>query len=419
MSQSEKMKILVLSDSPYATSGVGTQTKYMIEGLLETGKYKFMCLAGAIKHNSYQPIITEKYGEDFTVIPVDGYGTPDIVRSMLYTYRPDALWIMTDPRYWEWLWDIENEIRPHVPIIYYHVWDNYPYPTYNKNSYESNDMICPISKVTEDIVTNVAPHVLSKRIPHTVDSNIFKKLDEDQYQHIYETSPSLKDKLVFFWNNRNARRKQPGSLIWWFKEFLDEVGHDKAALVMHTDPRDKNGPDLQSILSQLNLVNEQVVISVSKMPPEGLASLYNVADCTINIADAEGFGLSTLESLSCETPIIVSMTGGLQEQVTDGNEWFGIGIEPSSKSIIGSQEIPFIYEDRISKEDFINALKSFYNMTAEERQQMGKKGRQFVEKEYSLESYVENWDNAFTQVRETFGSWDTRKGYKNYVLEAV
>ena len=58
-------------------------------------------------------------------------------------------------------------------------------------------------------------------------------------------------------------------------------------------------------------------------------------------------------------------------------------------------------------------------MTAEERQQMGKKGRQFVEKEYSLESYVENWDNAFTQVRETFGSWDTRKGYKNYVLEAV
>jgi hypothetical protein len=33
---------------------------------------------------------------------------------------------------------------------------------------------------------------------------------------------------MFFWNNRNARRKQSGSLLYWFKEFLDEVGHDKA-----------------------------------------------------------------------------------------------------------------------------------------------------------------------------------------------
>jgi glycosyltransferase involved in cell wall biosynthesis len=36
-----------------------------------------------------------------------------------------------------------------------------------------------------------------------------------------------------------------------------------------------------------------------------LAVMYNMADCTINISDAEGFGLATLESLSCGTPIIV------------------------------------------------------------------------------------------------------------------
>ena len=84
--------------------------------------------------------------------------------------------------------------------------------------------------------------------------------------------------------------------------------------------------------------------------------MYNIADCTLNISDAEGFGLATLESLSCQTPIIVNMTGGLQEQVTDGDDWFGIGIEPASKAIIGSQSVPYIYEDRISKEDFKAAL---------------------------------------------------------------
>ena len=45
----------------------------------------------------------------------------------------------------------------------------------------------------------------------------------------------MKGKFVCFWNNRNARRKQSGTLIFWWKQFLDKVGHDKATLLMHTD----------------------------------------------------------------------------------------------------------------------------------------------------------------------------------------
>ena len=86
------------------------------------------------------------------------------------------------------------------------------------------------------------------------------------------------------------------------------------------------------------------------MQRDSLLTMYNIADCTISVSDAEGFGLATLESLACETPIIATMTGGLQEQLTDGDNWFGIGLEPTSKAIIGSQEIPFIYEDRLSEE---------------------------------------------------------------------
>ena len=46
----EKKKILVIADHPLSPSGVGTQTKYMIEALLKTGRYKFVCLGGAVKH---------------------------------------------------------------------------------------------------------------------------------------------------------------------------------------------------------------------------------------------------------------------------------------------------------------------------------------------------------------------------------
>ena len=84
-----------------------------------------------------------------------------------------------------------------------------------------------------------------------------------------------------------------------------------------------------------------------------------MADTTINISDAEGFGLATLESLSCGTPILITMTGGLQDQITDGETWFGVGLEPCSKTVIGSQQVPYIYEDRISKRIFLKDFLSF------------------------------------------------------------
>ena len=188
---------------------------------------------------------------------------------------------------------------------------------------------------------------------------------------------------------------------------------------MHTDVRDPYGQNLQAIIESVGLTNGEVVFSQNKIATKDMAAFYNMADCTLNISDAEGFGLATLESLSCETPIIVTMTGGLQEQVTDGENWFGIGLEPSSKSVIGSQEIPYIYEDRINEDEFVAALEKMYNMTPEERSEMGKKGRQHVLNNYSFDLYGERWDNLFKHVKEDLGSWDTRKGYKTWHLNEV
>ena len=113
------------------------------------------------------------------------------------------------------------------------------------------------------------------------------------------------------------------------------------------------------------------------------------------------------------------MTGGLQEQVTDGENWFGIGIEPSSKTVIGSQQVPYIYEDRISKEDFKAALHKMYNMTPEERKELGRKGRQHVENNYSFEKYCEGWVKIMTEVYEKHGSWETRNNYKSWELKEL
>ena len=67
----EKIKVLVLSDHPFSPSGVGCQTRYMIEGLLKTQNYSFVCLGGAIKHADYSPQKVEEYGDDLVIYPVD------------------------------------------------------------------------------------------------------------------------------------------------------------------------------------------------------------------------------------------------------------------------------------------------------------------------------------------------------------
>jgi len=419
----KKKTILVLADHPMAPSGVGTQTKNFIETLILTGKYRFICFGGAIKHPSYEPqfISDERWGEkDWVVYPVDGYGSAESIRSILWTEKPDVLWFMTDPRFYGWLWQIENEVRPLIPMVYYHVWDNYPPPKFNAKWYRSTDVVASISKVTHDIVNKVAPEVENHYIPHAVNDKIFYKIEQDQVDSfIKETFPDHAGRTVFFWNNRNARRKHSGTLLHWFNKFAEEVGPENVCLIMHTDPKDPNGQDLRQMIEDMNITDGRVVLSTNKMPAEGLSMMYNMADCTINISDAEGFGLATLESLSCGTPIIVNMTGGLQEQVTDGNEWFGIGIEPSAKALIGSQTVPYIYEDRISEKDFIDSLRTFYNMSKEEREAMGQKGIQHVRMNYDYKGFQEKWLNLIDDITNRLGSWETRKGYKSWELKEV
>ena len=411
---SKKIKILTLSDHPLSPSGVGTQTKYVCEALLSTGRYSILSLGGAIKHNDYTPKAVEPYGDDWRIIPVDGYGSQEMIRSVLRTEKPDVLWFMTDPRFWGWLWQIENEVRPLCPMVYYHVWDNYPTPMYNRNYYISNDAVATISKVTDNIVAEAAPEVMRKYIPHAVDDKIFSPSSLEKIEEFRKESlpDSDQEKVIFFWNNRNARRKQSGTLIFWFKEWLDKNNlHDKAQLIMHTEPKDPHGQDLVHIVEHLELNNRQVLLSTQKIPPEHLAAMYNIADCTINISDAEGFGLATLESLSCGTPIIVNMTGGLQEQVTNGKDWFGVGILPSSKSVIGSQDVPYIYEDRIDKGQFHSALSKIYNISAVERRKMGMMGKQHVEENYNFEGFKKSWISFIDKIVEEGGSWETRKNY--------
>ena len=105
------------------------------------------------------------------------------------------------------------------------------------------------------------------------------------------------------------------------------------------------------------------------------------------------------------------MTGGLQEQVTDGKNFFGYGIEPTSKSVIGSLQCPWIYEDRINEEVFVSAMKDMYNLSNEERKKLGALGREHVMKNYNFEDFNKSWVDLMLKVHKEYGSWESRKNH--------
>lgn len=416
----KKIKVLTLGDHPLSPSGVGTQSKNVFQALLKSGKFQILSLGGALKHRDYKPLLVDPWGEDFKIIPIDGYGNPEMIRSIIKNHKPDMVWFMTDPRFYEWLWAIENEIRPLVPMVYYHVWDNFPLPTFNKKYYESTDHIVAISRVTKECVNGVAPSVPTTYIPHAVDGNLFSPKTAEQKKELRKVllPEEDQDKFIFFWNNRNARRKQSGSVLWWFAEWIKERDLEgKAQLIMHTNPKDPHGQDLVAIAEELGLTKREVMFSTKKVSTKAMPHFYNIADATINIADAEGFGLATLESLSCGTPVIATMTGGMQDQVMTANGPAGVAIYPISKSVIGSQSVPWIYEDRISNKQFKNALTEMYESGEERLEELGKRGRDHVLHNYNFEDFEKRWVRTMLKVHHEFGSWDTRKGYSGIRFE--
>lgn len=394
----DKIKLLTISDMPLVPSGVGSQTRYILEGLLKTGRYKIVSLGGAIRHNDYRPVRLEQYGEDFTIYPVDGYGNQQLIRDVLDQEKPDALWFMTDPRFYFWLFEMSDEIKErNVPMLYYHVWDEMPTPHFNLPYYLSCDFIGCISKLTYKIMQDLNIADRAEYIPHAVDSNIFAPHSDEQKlkNKIEILGAENSEKFVIFYNSRNARRKMTADVVKTFKMFLDEVGANKAFLFMHTDPHDQEGSNLYAVCDMLGLKQSNIKFSNHGQPTDVIAKYYNIADVTINISNNEGWGLSCHESLSCGVPVIVNRTGGLQDQVKDdkGNV-FGVCIEPATVSIQGSQQIPYIYDCRVADKDVVNAYRKMFNMSPRERRALGMRGREWTLKAFALQDMIDKWDNA-------------------------
>ena len=472
--KSKRKNILIITDDMRASSGVAHIAREIV--INTSHKYNWVQLAGSLNHPDKGKVIdlsesiSEKIGiKDayVKIIPVDNYGNVDIIETLIKEEKIDSLFLITDPRYFEWLFHSENQIRRKIPIIYLNIWDDMPVPLYNTEFYESCDALFSISKQTKLINTLCLEHsgisymdvdlgevnffknsqrptpIILKYIPHGVDENIFKPLEEaDELLLSMRKDMNIENKeFILFFNSKNIRRKSLPDAIAAWKLFIDSLPkekQDKCLFVLHTQPVDQNGTDVMEVINYLfGEENETIKISPHNLTQEQLNVLYNMADGVILPSSAEGWGLSLTESLLSGTPIIANTVGGMQDQMRFEDEegkWYtnnvkvpsnhqktytkhgawALPVYPSALSLVGSPQTPYIFDSRCSIEDLKDRITELYNMSPDERKARGLLGREWaIGEEAGFTSKKMN-ERVIEGMERLFEVWKPREKFEFY-----
>jgi len=447
-----RKKVMLITDDIRVHSGVANIGKEIIINTAQ--HFNWVCLGGSIKHPDagkrfdLSPSTNETSGlTDASVFlyPVNEYGTPELLRQLIKIEKPDAIMIITDPRYFLWLFNIENEIRKSIPIAYLNIWDDYPAPLYNKPYYEACDLLMGISKQTVNInklvLDDKAEEKIIKYIPHGLNHNIFKPLDKNDPQLLEFKKHLFNNKeydFALLFNSRNIRRKQIPDTILAYRYFIDQLTIEQAkkcVLVLHTERVFDHGTDLEAVIELIaNGDQYNIIFTDGKFTPENMNLLYNSTDCQILLTSNEGWGLSLTEAILSGNPIIANVTGGMQDQMRfedENGNWFTPSSEipsnhrgtykkhgewafpvfPSTRTLVGSPPTPYIWDDICNPEDATKQIMNVYNLSPEERKARGLKGREWAinESGFTAEWQGKRVIEAFDELFET---WKPRKKFE-------
>jgi hypothetical protein len=285
-------------------------------------------------------------------------------------------------------------------------------------------------------------------VPHGINPTKYKKVDvPEKWKQVVLGEKWDKYNFVLFWTNRNIKRKQPSDVIWAYKKFVDGLpkkDREKCLLLMHTAPVDQNGTDLYAVKEKI-CPDYDVRFSTARISTEQLNWIHNLSDCTINIAGNEGFGLTTAESVMAETPIIVNVTGGMQDQcgfrkksngklftaddykqigsLHSWREWedkvtHGEWVKPvwsRAQTMSGSVPTPYIIDDKVDVYEVAEAIRYWYDKTPKQRAEAGKKGREAFLGEMGLNTDNQNKCMA-DGIDNAIKNFKPKERYKLYKL---
>lgn len=159
-------------------------------------------------------------------------------------------------------------------------------------------------------------------IPQKVDTQIFKSIDAKGEREKYGLSSS---DVILLFVGRITKEKGVKTLVDSFPKVLEKIPNARLLLC--------GTGNLEGYVNgfiQTHSFRKKIQL-LGRKTHEELSILYNLADATILLSEIEGTPNVILESLACNTPVIATKVGNIQDIIKDGKN--GFLIEPNPEEI--------------------------------------------------------------------------------------
>jgi len=235
-----------------------------------------------------------------------------------------------------------------------------------KQAAEKANTIITISKYTQNKIIQLYEIEKEKIriVPNGVDIQKFKPRKN---QSTIKRQIGINNRQCVLFVGRLIPRKGLSFLVQAAKHIIKEKEHTAFVIV-------GDGPQKNQLISYLekNRIRKNFIF-LGDIKDEILPLIYNCAEVFVLPSVQEGQGIALLEAQAVSKPVIAFNTGGVRETIL--NQETGLLVEPNSKELANA---------------IIKLLKN-----EEMRNKMGKKGREFVSKNFS-------WEKSAKKLLETY-----------------
>jgi len=242
-------------------------------------------------------------------------------------------------------------------------------------------------------------------IYHGVDINTFKRFDKAMIERnrkiIFEDEKKFpaKDKtFVYFFCGKNNRRKQIDRLLCAYS-IVAKKYRDVVLFLKIGDPNNVHGLglDVGDIVQKLGLQDRIIILDKTSNFLDGmsdgeLAGWYNMSDVHVSATAGEGFGLTTIESMACGKPVIITDCSTSRELIGEKEErgWLVPVITESYMDYNGLWSLVDINEmARIMEYAYLHRM---------ETNRKGNDAYRWVRKNLNWDLIVDQFDKYFRKV---------------------
>ena len=299
-----KTKLLWYSNSSVANSGYSKQSRYIMDGLVQSG---------------YQTDMSPNYGHGAGTLTIHGskiwpQGSGRSEAEAISAYAKGN-YDMLITLYDAWvLHALVDQVKkkgmvwvPYVPLDFLYL------PHDLGNMLQAATHILPFTQYGLDMLKRVGFQTVDRYIHHGVDTSEYKVMDERQKQEMRDDLGFRgKSFIISIFKMNKGDRVKYGENLEAIKIFLSRNPDlaNEVGVYIHALPNTPGGQPLAQVVNALGLGNIVRFVEpytyICGFTEEEMARAYNGSDVVLNNVSGGGFEINIIESLACGTPVIAT-----------------------------------------------------------------------------------------------------------------